>query len=53
MRIPLKTSGFTIYDQYKSIRADHNLPLHSDNIHEKLYNKMCDAEECVSKVMKK
>jgi hypothetical protein len=52
MRVPLKNSGFSIYDQYKSIRADHNLPLHSDNVHERLYNKMCDAEECVSNVMK-
>ena len=44
MRSPLKGSGFTLYDQYKSIRSDYNLSENPNNIHEMLYNKMCDAE---------
>lgn len=33
MRIPLKSSGYTIYDQYKSIRSNLNLPFNPINIH--------------------
>lgn len=33
MRIPLKNMGFNIYDQYKNIKSDFNLPNIENNIH--------------------
>lgn len=45
-RQPFASSGYTIYDQYKSIRADFNLPV-LNKTQEELYDKMCEAEELV------
>lgn len=51
MRTPNKTS-YTIYDQYKNIRASFNLETNKQNIHERLYNKIYEAENYVNNVMR-